>query len=114
MVQERIDNMKVPIKDLKKAVDLFLKEEAIKNKKITYKLPERQKKLVNREYSLTEVKHIESKTKLENGVFTRTNNITVTRNPDKRLLSKYDKNTDSKKQDLLFKITRDFVRLNAL
>jgi hypothetical protein len=55
-----------------------------------------------------------SKTKLENGVFTKTNNITVTVKPEKRLLSKYDRNSDSKKQDLMMKITTDFVRLNAL
>jgi len=114
MVKDRIDNIKVPISELKEAVDLFLKEEALNNKKITYKLPERQKKPINREFSTTEVKNILSKTKLENGVFTKTNNITVTVKPEKRLLSKFDKNSDSKKQDLMMKITRDFVRLNAL
>ena len=114
MVQERIDNIKVPIKEIKKAVDLYLQEEDRNNKRITYRLPERQKKPINREFATTEVKNILSKTKLENGVFTKTNNITVTVKPEKRLLSKYDRNSDSKKQDLLMKITTDFVRLNAL
>ena len=95
MVQERIENIKVPIKEIKNAVDLYLQEEARNNKRITYRLPERQKKPINHEFATTEVKNILSKTKLENGVFTKTNNITVTVKPEKRLLSKYDRNSDS-------------------
>ena len=58
MVQERIDNIKVPIKEIKKAVDLYLQEEDRNNKRITYRLPERQKKPINREFATTEVKNM--------------------------------------------------------
>ena len=93
LVKERIDNVKVPIKDIKKAVDLFLREEALANQKIPYKLPERHKLAFNHKQTTSEIKQIISKTVMGNGIFTKTNNITVSINPEKRLISKYDRNT---------------------
>lgn len=43
------------------------------------------------------MKKIRSQTILTNGVFTQTNNVTLTKNPQKRVKSKFDPNTEEKK-----------------